>query len=1116
MTVTAGWGTAGQDAEPATRGEPGLPPLPEPGQVVNVRGSTWAVADVRPQGLPRSPADEGLPGLTHVVELQSLEEDRLGQELSVVWELEVGHTVAPDQGLPETIGAETFDDPNTLAAFVDAVRWGAVTSADATSYQAPFRSGANVEAYQLEPLRRALQSARTNLLLADDVGLGKTIEAGLVIQELLLRHRARTVIIVCPPSLAWKWQEEMREKFGLEFVVVDSALLARVRRSHGLAANPFRLFPRVIVSMSWLPGLRAQRLLRDVVAGAATPAAGSGAGAPATTTRRFAFDVLVVDEAHHVAPANPTAAPGRRGYAVDSHRTVATRALAERCEHRLFLSATPHNGYSESFTALMEMIDGRRFSRGATLDEKALREVTVRRLKVELPEKGFQQRQLRQIGFTPEPEEQRQFALLDQLLADSARANGARARGGRAGGLVAMLLKKRFLSSPWSFARTLELYRQAPDSARLDLDDAEGYYQEVLGSGQSDEEEGEVEQPEFTALRRSKGSDPLVAATPEQLESLISWGRGYEHRPDSRLRALLAFLDAVCRPDGVRWSNERVVVFTEYAETLRWIEAVLAQHGYRDVLATIHGGTATEERELIRAQFTADPAKHPVRVLVATDSAGEGIDLQDHCHRLVNFDIPFNPSRLEQRIGRIDRYGQRHAPLIHQLVPEAGDGPYTRDVTFLVDHVARKIGTVAADLGSVNLVVDQAIQRHFTPGAVTAAGGGAAGGGAAGAGAAGAASRDGNAAITKALAGGLELNRQLTELSRNYAEDKVRMHLTPGNTRRVVDTALLLTAQPPLVEIGDDRTDAPVFTVPNLGSAWQPALRGLDTRLEPGVPRPITFDDDAARGRDDLVHIHLGHALMQRSARVLRTALFSVDSPVHRVTAVVLPQLPTSCVAAVSRLVLVGRGGVRLHEEVFLTGIRLRGQAMAEAKVEQLLDEALDGTDLRLAEVAVRRALAAQWNAPDSPLRGRLLAAMRRRAESHQDRVTQALTQRRDGDTGRARDIFAAFRANLRDSQHRLAAEIRSQEEALFTDEQQTQRRRDLRAMEDRLANLDGEEQREVAAIAERYRDIKPHVSAAAVVFALTPDDAAALATSGAPGAGADAAGADTAAKVRS
>ncbi len=131
------------------------------------------------------------------------------------------------------------------------------------------------------------------------------------------------------------------------------------------------------------------------------------------------------------------------------------------------------------------------------------------------------------------------------------------------------------------------------------------------------------------------------------------------------------------------------------------------------------------------------------------------------------------------------------------------------------------------------------------------------------------------------------------------------MHLTPGNARRVVDAALARTAQPPLVEVGEADTDAQVFAVPALGSAWQPALRGLDTRLEPGVLRPITFDGEAARGRSDLLHVHLGHALMQRCARVLRGALFSVDAPVNRVTAVVVEDLLQSCVAAVSRLVLV-------------------------------------------------------------------------------------------------------------------------------------------------------------------------------------------------------------------
>ena len=565
----------------------------------------------------------------------------------MVWELEVGHTVAPDQGLPETISPDGFDDPNTLAAFVDAVRWGAVTSADDRSFQAPFRSGANVEAYQLEPLRRALQSARTNLLLADDVGLGKTIEAGLVLQELLLRHRARSVIIVCPPSLSLKWQDEMREKFGLDFEIVNSELMARVRRSHGLNANPFRLFPRVIVSMAWLPSLRAQRLLRDVFAEVQDTG----------TARRYAFDILIVDEAHHVAPASPTGVSGFRGYAVDSNRTTATRALAERCEHRLFLSATPHNGYSESFTALMEMIDGRRFKRGASLDERALRDIAVRRLKADLREvKDFQPRELKTLPFTPDDDEVEKFALLDRVLAESARRNGR----DRSGGIVAMLLKKRFLSSPWSFALTLRPVHRGrsgprPRVRRRGAVLPGGTRQRPVRRGGGRRRAPGVHRAAAQqALRPAQRRDQRRHRFPDRV------GPGYENKPDARLTALLEFLDATCRPG---WHLEQ-----RAGRGLHRVRRHAGldrpgpdQHGYREgtELAVIQGSTDAEEREDIRAKFTAPPDKQPVRVLVATDSAGEGIDLQDHCHRLVNFDIPFNPSRLEQRIGRIDRYGQK-------------------------------------------------------------------------------------------------------------------------------------------------------------------------------------------------------------------------------------------------------------------------------------------------------------------------------------------------------------------------------------------------------------------------------------------------------------------------
>ena len=1043
--------------EPAPSGGQLVPAVPEQGQVVEVRGSTWAVAQVQEQGLPRSSGDEAVAGLNHVVMLQALDEDRLGEELTVVWELEVGHTITPDQGLPVTIQPGGFDDPNVLAGFVDAMRWGAVTSADDRSFQAPFRSGATVEAYQLEPLRRALSSSRTNLLLADDVGLGKTVEAGLVVQELLLRHRARTVMVVCPPSLALKWQDEMRDKFGLDFVIINSERLREVRRAYGLHANPFLLFPRVIVSMAWLPGVRAQRMLRDVYAQTAQ----------VNSAKRFAFDVLVVDEAHHVAPASPSVVGGGRGYAVDTHRTEAVRELANRCEHRLFLSATPHNGHPESFTALMEMIDSRRFSRGALLDERALREVTVRRLKTDLPEKGFKTRQVKPLPFEPAADEQEMFALLEKILTGSAKANGR----GPSGDITAMLFKKRFLSSPWAFATTLESYLAARATGHglddLDCDD-------VLGEGQADEEEGLWEQDEATLIRASKSSDPLVAAGPGDLERLAEWGHGYEGKPDSRLKALLKMLDAMCRPGGF-WSNERVVVFSEYAHTIQWAHRVLGQWGYKDVLEVIQGSTPAEDRELIRARFTEDPSKEKVRVLLATDAAGEGIDLQDYCHRLVNLDVPFNPSRLEQRIGRIDRYGQQYPPEVFHFAPGESSTTYGADLAFM-SLIARKIATIATDLGSVNQVISTDIQEHFTGGRTVKAK---------------KSPLDGNAVINRALKGGIDLNAQLTALEKGHADERARLHLDPENLRRVVDTALRIDHQPPLIETGDEDTDAPVFEVPRLSPAWQSALKGLDTRLKPGQFRPITFDEHAGELKH-LVHVHLGHPLVTKAQRLLRRSLWSADAPLNRVTAVVVPDLPESFVAAVTRMVLVGRGGLRLHEEIFLAGVRLRGRrVMAEERAEERLDQALDAADLRPAGADTRQGLARAWNTEGSPLRARLLDSMTTRADARHKRVSEQLARRQASDVRRAQEIYAAFTRNLTDTLEQLSTAELETELQLFPDEQQRQRRRDIQAMRDRLESLAEEEEREVTAIRDRYRDVKPHTSAAAVVFALTETDAA-------------------------
>jgi hypothetical protein len=328
-------------------------------------------------------------------------------------------------------------------------------------------------------------------------------------------------------------------------------------------------------------------------------------------------------------------------------------------------------------------------------------------------------------------------------------------------------------------------------------------------------------------------------------------------------------------------------------------------------------------------------------------------------------------------------------------------------------------------------------------------------------------------------------------LEQGYAESRARLHLEPANLRRVVDTALRIAHQPALVSRGDDRTDADVFDVPMLSPAWQHTLKGLDTRTDPGVLRPITFDDQAAAGRKDLVYVHLGHPLVRKAQRLLRRSLWSVDAPLNRVTAVVVDNLDESFVAAVTRMVLVGRGALRLHEEIFLAGVRLRGRrAIAEERAEQLLEQALDADELTLAPDRVRAELIREWNAPDSPIRARLLESIERRADARHDRVSDQLARRQEADTARAGEIFAAFRRNLYESLEQLTSAEMQAQLSLFPDDQQRQRRRDIEAMRRRLDQLGDEERREVTAIGERYRDVKPHTTAAAVVFALTSDDA--------------------------
>src|SRR5207247_474884 len=378
----------------------------------------------------------------HLVSLASVEDDDLGEELQVIWEVEPGVKVSERNALPVPVG---FDAPQRLDTFLNAVRWGAVSSADIKSLQAPFRSGVEMEDYQLDPVVRAIQMPRANLLIADDVGLGKTIEAGLVCQELIIRHRARKILIICPAALQVQWRDQMRDKFGLEFRIVDSDLLRRLRRERGLHVNPWTHFPRLITSIDFLKRDRPLRLLRE-----ALPAPGQ----PAYPRR---FDFLVVDEAHAIAPAG-------RGL-TDSLRTHAIRTIAPHAEHKLFLTATPHNGYRESFTALLELLDNQRFARGVWPDRQQLQAVMVRRLKSELPPRWdgterFPGRDLQPIEVAYTDEERAIHGAL-QRYSESRQQRAGEEAERFASEVVLKLLKKRLFSSPAAFNATLRQHERS-------------------------------------------------------------------------------------------------------------------------------------------------------------------------------------------------------------------------------------------------------------------------------------------------------------------------------------------------------------------------------------------------------------------------------------------------------------------------------------------------------------------------------------------------------------------------------------------------------------------------------------------------------------------------------
>ena len=1019
---------------------------PEPGQLVEVRRRQWIVSDVQ-----SSRSSEATLTTQNYVSLSSIDEDSLGETLEVIWEIEPGAHIIEKAGMPLVNG---YDDTQQLEAFLDAVRWGAATNADRGFLQAPFRSGVSIEEFQLDPLVRAIDMARANLLIADDVGLGKTIEAGLVIQELLLRHRARSVFIVCPASLQEKWRIEMMEKFGLEFKIVNTDYIRELRRDRGIHANPWTSFPRLITSMDWIKGGEALRLLREVL--------------PVRASYPRKFDILVVDEAHNVAPA------GSGHYALESLRTRLVKILSPHFQHHLFLTATPHNGYTESFTSLLELLDDQRFSKNILPDERQLSQVMVRRLKTDLKDAHgdplYPVRRLQALSI-PYTKEER---AIHRTLARYCERREQTCKGAGVTGtkFVNSLLKKRLFSSPAAFASTLEKHFHTLTSDRpMEKTDplADRILRKAILKAEEDyADDAQVEQAHEEAVEvATRRCAPLTDKERQLLDELRQWAQRERNRADAKAMTIIDWIEENLKDDG-EWNRNRVILFTEYRTTHQWLEEILASHGYGgERLAIIHGGMDQDEREVVKAAFQASPDEASVRILLASDAASEGIDLQNHCNRLIHLEIPYNPNVMEQRNGRVDRYGQKEKEVLIWHPVDGGDaaddpvGGHKADII----RALEKLESMRADMGSVNPVIAPQM-AGLIEGSLPKLN-----------------TREAEYRIDKAkkyVRSERQLQERVAKLRQRLDETRKGFHLTPERILQTVVVGLELAEKPPLRPIElDGAPSGTVFQMPALSGSWARCTEGL-SHPHTGVIRPITFDHTVSKGRDDVVLIHLNHRLVQMCLRLMRAEVWAQDDVkrLHRIDVRTLPddELDGLAVVVISRLLITGGNHHRLHEELTASGGYLKERGFKREPRVGVINDWLNSaveTDLgeeRFQEIGriFEDNEESVCRAVDSRSKERLRNLLNT-LESRKEREISDITTVLD-------DLARAIESELDKEQEPRQLEMFSQDERL-------QVARDDEALKMRLARIPGEKEREIQAIEHRYLDFTDRTFPVAVIF---------------------------------
>ncbi|WP_414154275.1 DISARM system SNF2-like helicase DrmD [Pseudomonas sp. BNK-43-a] len=813
---------------------PEIGSAPEQGQIVRLRHKIWAVTAV---SKTKTEAKQAI----HRVSLECLSDDALGENIQVIWEREIAPAFVESTSLPKITG---HDDPELFDAFIRSLQWRASSLAVGDILQAPFRGGVQMEEYQLAPVIRATHMPRVRLLLADDVGLGKTIEAGLVTQELIHSHRASRVLIVCPAHLKIKWVDEMAEKFGLEFKIIDRDSVLKMRKEYGPSINPWASFPRIVTSIDYLKTEHPRRLFDEF------------------TRRRLLespnhrpWDLLILDEAHNAAPS------GRKQYVRDSERTSLLRSISEQFEHKMFLTATPHNGYRESFTGLLEILDNLRFSRGTELDKAQLSAVTIRRLKQDIvnpdgsprfPKRAILPRNEKsdpQLYVTLPCQEQNLFDLLNAYT--ESRLASADQRSERPLQFILTLLKKRALSSPLALRESLIVHAENA-GIRDELNIGESLFNSFEQKESEDWSDDEEKESNLEAAT-SAASKLITELTPQEkdmlkrmFEIVNNQVSHFSIKEDSKAAALVAWIEKNLRVDG-QWSGERVIIFTEYKHTLNYLERILEKHGFLDATKIISGGMNDSDRQRINDEFQAPDNETSARILLATDAASEGADFQRHCRNLIHYEIPWNPIRLEQRNGRVDRHGQKADEVrIHHFVFKNQE-----DSEFL-KHIVDKVETIRNDLGSVGTLIADSVRKRALGQTVSLA----------------AIDDDARRRLAREE---MELdaheNESVAQMVGALNRARSALDISESNQLNLLRQALSLEdCAESVKELGNDE-----FLLTRVPTAWTECKAYVSSHY---VQKRLSFNRKKTMRDDNVGIVHLDHPLMRRATSAFRIQMW--------------------------------------------------------------------------------------------------------------------------------------------------------------------------------------------------------------------------------------------------